>query len=149
MDDPQCPALGLLLHAASQSPQWVERLMGLRNRIVAVVGLKNLGVLRGVDSSKPLADYRPGQRVGIFTLISVSDDEVVLGDQDKHLDVVVSVLRLPLDGQGQREAAFTTAVYVHGWLGRLYMLPVAPMHRRIVPAVLRGALGASADIPQQ
>ena len=37
MDDPQCPALGLLLRAASQSPQWVERLMGLRNRIVAVV----------------------------------------------------------------------------------------------------------------
>jgi len=38
-------------------------------------GLKNLGGLRGVDPGKPLADYRPGQRVGIFTLISVSDDD--------------------------------------------------------------------------
>ena len=114
--------------------------MGLRNRIVALVGLKNLGGLRGVDPEKPLANYRPGQRVGIFTLISVSDDEVLLGDQDQHLDVVVSVLRLPLDSQGQREVAFSTVVHVHGWLGRLYMLPVVPMHRRIVPAVLRGLL---------
>jgi len=138
VDDPNCLALGLFLRAASQTPRWVERLMGLRNRIVALVGLKNLGGLRGVDPGKPLADYRPGQRVGIFTLISVSDDEVLLGDQDKHLDVVVSVLRMPLDAQGQREAAFSTLVHVHGWFGRTYMLPVVPMHRRIVPAVLRG-----------
>ena len=140
VDDPHCPALGLFLRAASRTPRWVERLMGLRNRIVALVGLKNLGGLRGVDPEKPLANYRPGQRVGIFTLISVSDDEVLLGDQDQHLDVVVSVLRLPLDSQGQREVAFSTVVHVHGWLGRLYMLPVVPMHRRIVPAVLRGLL---------
>ena len=108
VDDPHWPALGLFLRAASQTPQWVERLMGLRNSIVALVGLKNLGGLRGVDQNKPLAAYRPGQRVGIFTLISVSDDEVLVGDRDRHLDVVVSVLRLPWDGRGQREAVVST-----------------------------------------
>ena len=77
----------------------------------------------------------------------MSDDEALLVDREKHLDVVVSVLRLPLDGQGQREAAFCTVVHVHGWLGRLYMLPVVPMHRRIVPAVLLGVLGAPTDTP--
>ena len=36
VDDPHCLALGLFLRAASQTPRWVERPMGLRNRIVAV-----------------------------------------------------------------------------------------------------------------
>jgi hypothetical protein len=35
--------------------------------------------------------YKPGDRIGIFTLFEATDDEVLLGDRDKHLDVVLSV----------------------------------------------------------
>jgi hypothetical protein len=100
------------------------------------VGLKDLGGLGMVDASKPEAAYQPGDRVGIFTLIATTPDEVLLGDKDKHLEVTLSVLRLPVDAQGQRMVAVSTVVQVHNWLGHLYMLPVAPIHRRIVPAVL-------------
>lgn len=44
-----------------------------------------------LDATKPLADYQPGDRVGIFTLISQPATEALLGDSDKHLNLVVSV----------------------------------------------------------
>ncbi len=138
LDDTRSTALQHFLRAAAHTPPWVDRLMHLRNRSVALFGLKNLGALSALDPHKPEASYRPGDRVGIFTLQSLSDDEVVLGDQDHHLDVALSVLRLPLTPEGQRPLAVSTVVKTHNLLGRLYMLPVTPLHRRIVPAVLRG-----------
>jgi len=125
------PVLALFLDSVRRTPRWVNRLMALRNAVVAPLGLKNLGGLNEVDAVKPVAAYRPGDRVGIFTLLHVSDDEVILGDADRHLDVQVSLCRLGED------VAVSTVVHVHRLLGHLYMLPVAPLHRRIVPAVMR------------
>ncbi|WP_419723785.1 DUF2867 domain-containing protein [Vibrio sinaloensis] len=31
----------------------------------------------------------------------------------------------------------TTVVHIKNWLGRVYMLPVAPMHKIIVPSSLK------------
>ena len=131
-------ALAFYLNVVSGSPQWVNRLMALRNHIVGFVGLKNLGRLHDVSLVKTAADYRVGDRVGIFSLLSVTDDEVILGDSDKHLDVKVSVCKLQ---RGEhRSAAVSTVVHIHNLLGRVYMLFVAPVHRLIVPAVLGRAV---------
>lgn len=62
--------------------------MLLRNKVVRLFGLKDLGGLGGFDASKPASAYLPGERVGIFALISCTDNEVLLGDRDKHLNVV-------------------------------------------------------------
>jgi hypothetical protein len=75
--------------------------------------------------------------VAIFTLISNAPDEALLGDQDKHLEVVLSVHRAVDPLGGPTCITVTTVVHVHNLLGRLYMLPVTPLHRRISPAVLR------------
>ena len=91
-----------------------------------------------IDAADP--DYRPGDRVGIFTLIENTPDEVMLGDSDKHLEVVLSVHCARPTGQPVR-VTVTTVVHTKNRLGRLYMLPVKPMHRLISPAVLR-AIGA-------
>lgn len=135
--EPALTALGQFLRVAKLTPLWVERLMSMRNRVVGVFGLKNLGGLSGLDPAKPEADYVPGDRVGIFTLISTSENEVLLGDKDKHLNVVVSVHKKREAGTGAVVITVTTVVHVHNWLGRLYMLPVAPAHRVIVRAMLR------------
>ena len=141
---PERSALGHFLQSMALTPAWVDHLMRLRNRVVRLVGLKDLGALSSIEINRHDTDYRPGDRVGIFTLLSVTPDEVVLGDHDKHLHVAVSVMRLPspagstngLNG-GRQHLAVSTVVHVHNTLGRLYMLPVKPLHQRIVPAVLR------------
>ncbi|MCB2070669.1 MAG: DUF2867 domain-containing protein [Ottowia sp.] len=134
---PELEALGQFLRVASTTPRWIDRLMGLRNRIVGWFGLKNLGGLAGIDPDKRPSAYRPGDRVGIFTLLSKEDDEVLLGDDDKHLKVVVSVHKTPGAGSGQTLVTVTTVVHVKNWLGRLYMLPVAPAHRVIARTMVR------------
>lgn len=126
-------ALELYLRVVATTPGWVNAAMTLRNRIVQLVGLKNLGLLNDIDAGKPAGDYKIGDRVGIFTIRHISDQEVILGDADKHLDVHLSVCKL------QGKVAISTVVHTKNALGRLYMLFVAPAHRRIVPATLRKA----------
>ena len=128
------PALALYLKTMGKTPAWVDRLMGLRNTVVQWVGLKDLGALSKIDPSRPLNSYVVGDRIGIFTLLAVSDQEVILGDSDKHLDVKVSVLK---QSEGDKHhMAVSTIVHVHNTLGRIYMFFVGPAHKIIAPAVV-------------
>jgi hypothetical protein len=129
-------ALGHFMAAVELTPRWVNACMALRNRTVALFGLKNLGHLSTLARDKPPDAYRPGDRVGIFTLFENRPDEALLGDKDKHLDVHVSVHCSRLADASEVLVTVTTVVHVHNLLGRLYMLPVRPMHRIIAPSVL-------------
>jgi len=136
-DAVQRSALELFIEAAKQTPRWVSTCMDIRNRVVARLGLKDLGGISAVPDKNAASAYRVGERVGIFTLIENSFDEALLGDSDKHLDVVLSVQR-QAHPDGQRiTVTVSTVVHIHNLLGRLYMLPVKPMHRLIVPTVMR------------
>lgn len=133
--DPERSALDYFLGAAARTPLWVAALMGLRNRLARLAGLKDLGGLDGFDPTKPGLAYRPGDRVGIFTLIENRPSVALLGDRDRHLDVVLSVCR-HTGPDGEPRLSVTTVVHVHNWLGHLYMLPVKPLHKLIAPAVI-------------
>ena len=127
-------ALEIYLCMIGKTPRWVDFLMGMRNRIVMLFGLKNLGGLGSIRQDKAAAEYHIGDRIGIFTLLSNTEEEVIMGDSDKHLDVKVSLCKLACNGE--QSVASTTVVHVHNLLGRTYMLFVIPFHKRIAPAVL-------------
>jgi len=126
-------ALDIALQLAATAPPWFDFLMSTRNRIVGWLGLKNLGRLSAIDRDKPHADYKVGDRVGIFSIVSMSDDEVVLGDDDKHLRAHVSVYK---ERGTQQNVTLSTVVHVHNFLGRAYLFFVIPAHRLIVPPLL-------------
>jgi Protein of unknown function (DUF2867) len=88
---PAMTALEIYLSAVAMTPAWIERLMMIRNRVVSVFGLKNLGGLSAIDRTKPASAYRVGDRVGIFVIHSLSDQEAIFGDSDKHLNAKISV----------------------------------------------------------
>jgi Protein of unknown function (DUF2867) len=143
--NPNLDALGQFLRVAKTTPRWVERLMAIRNRVVSTFGLKDLGGLSRIEADKNASAFLPGDRVGIFTLFSRSPGEVLLGDKDKHLDVVVSVHKGVAAEDGAVVVTVTPVVHVHNWLGRLYMLPVAPVHRLIARSMVRAVgLGGAA-----
>jgi hypothetical protein len=135
--DPALSPLRQFLLATQATPAWVNRLMSLRNRVVARLGLKDLGHLNGFDATKPADQYQIGDRVGIFTLVEIHPDEIILGDTDKHLDVALSVHNGPSLETGRMVLTVSTVVHVHNLLGRLYMQPVTPVHKLIVPSVMR------------
>ncbi len=113
---------------AATIPVWFDGLMALRNHGMRLLGMKHLGSLRAVqDIERP----HPGQRLGIFTLQALEDDAIVLEDDDRHLRV-----QLAVQWQGD-VLEVATVVHTHNAFGRVYMLPVAPVHRLIVPHLLR------------
>lgn len=123
--------LKLAMQVLGSTPPWINFLMLTRNRVVGLFGLKNLGGMRDVRTDKAVENYRIGDRVGIFTLLYLAENEVILGDNDKHLEVRVSLFRQAA------ELTITTVVHNHNWLGRAYMLVVKPAHRVIVRVLLR------------
>src|SRR4051812_21490980 len=70
----------------ARQPAWVGGLMRVRDQLVAGFGLKTGRQLRHAGQAAPR------QRVGIFRIYSSSAHEIVLGEDDKHLDFRVSVL---------------------------------------------------------
>lgn len=113
---------------AATVPGWFDGLMALRNGGMRLLGMKDLGSLRAMQDS---VDPRPGDRLGIFTVQLCTPDAIVLEDDDRHLRV-----QLALQWRGDL-LEIATVVHTHNAFGRLYMLPVAPVHRWIVPRLLR------------
>lgn len=125
-----------LARASTEMPRWVDLLMGLRNRIVKVFGLKTEPdeMLRSAYDG-PIV---PGSAVGIFPVLARSPDEILMGLDDKHLDFRFS-LALQLRPEGECAIATTTVRFNNLW-GRLYFAVVKPFHRRIIPSMLRAAI---------
>jgi len=129
-------ALQIWLDQARKIPTWVNFLMGCRNKIVSMFGLKNLGHIGDLDTNKSISEYQVGDKVGIFTLLYLSDNEIILSDSDKHLDVSISVYT---EIGKTHLISISTVVHVHNFLGKLYMLFVEPMHKLIVPSSIKRA----------
>ncbi|PRA71193.1 hypothetical protein CQ065_04115 [Pseudomonas sp. MYb187] len=140
--DADQPAMAYFLDLMASMPGWIDNLMVLRNRVVQAFGFKDLGRLTRIDRQRDPASYLPGERVGIFTLVCNTPEEVLLVDRDKHLDVYISLLCQPVTADSPRTVVLSTVVHPHNLLGRLYMLPVAPFHRFIAPIALGRLLRA-------
>jgi hypothetical protein len=118
----------------SQQAPWISGLMKIRDALVAGFGLKTAKHLMS------LASQAKANRVGLFKIYSTSATEIVLGEDDKHLDFRVSVL---CSGEAttarERRLVVSTVVHCHNRLGRVYIFLIAPFHRLVVQSSLRRA----------
>ncbi len=123
----------------SSEPEWISWLFSLRNRLVAVVGLKTGG--NAGNRQQLLAKFqgRPGERLGLFEVFDSTGNELVLGENDKHLDFRVSLF-IDSPNETQQRLTISTVVAFHNWLGRLYFLAVKPFHKHIVQSMLRAVI---------
>lgn len=111
-------------------------LLRVRDALVGLWGLKTAG--------RALASGQACGRIGIFRVYGLSDCEILLGEDDTHLDFRVSVLcsPAPLRGvaPGRRQLTLSTVIRYHNVFGRLYFLVVGPFHRALVKSALRRAV---------
>ena len=136
LHDPALTPAEIFLKASRATPAWVGQAMTVRNFLVRQIGLKDVGSF-GPDVAKDAASYKAGERMGIFTVLANTERELLLGIDDSHLDVRVSVTKVSsVSGAGY---AVSTAVYIKNLLGRLYMLPVGQIHPLVVRAMMRRA----------
>jgi hypothetical protein len=109
-------------------------LLALRNRLVALIGLKGTEQIAAGKN----ASGGKMRRVGFFPIVSQTPERIVMGFDDWHLDfrVVVDVLAL---GGDRRQVIATTLVRTHNWVGRAYLTLIMPFHRVIVRTMLAQA----------
>ncbi|MEV7729486.1 DUF2867 domain-containing protein [Streptomyces sp. NPDC087917] len=120
-------------------PRWTGRLVAVRDKLVAPFGLR-------VQERQQVRDTRiePGVRKGPFKVLEVGDDEVLCGDDDKHLDFRASfAVRPKSDGAGL-EGVCTTVVRFNRPLGRVYFRLIEPFHHLIVTSLVAQARPPSA-----
>jgi hypothetical protein len=134
LDDDSLTPVEIALRFLRATPAWVEALLHIRNRAVSVFGLRDVGRLGAVDE-RPASAYAAGDRLSFFDIVSVSEDELVLSADDRHLDVRIAFLKRRRDGPARY--AICSWVRTHNALGRAYMLPVGPIHAVIVRQAMR------------
>ena len=118
-----------------QQAPWVAKLMRVRDALVAGFGIKTSRQLQNPAASGS------SKRIGIFKIYETSAQEILLGEDDKHLDFRLSILRQTRTS-GAATAPYlivSTVVHCHNRLGRAYILLIAPFHRLVVQSSLRRA----------
>ena len=107
-------------------PSWVRFLLRLRYFLIA----KPFGLRTGT-----LKERTDGSDFVRMTVIHRNENEIVMGDDDKHLYYRLSVMKRhtkPLT-----EIALTTVVRFHNNWGRIYFAFIRPFHKIIVKSILR------------
>ena len=105
---------------------WIRLLLGLRDALVTGFRVKTTREVRRAA----IADN--AERIDFFRILARSDRELILGEDDRHLDFRLSLLlRARPDGSGD-ELVATTVVRCHNALGRAYLALIAQFHRLVV-----------------
>lgn len=108
--------------ALERPPAAFRLLMGMRDAVMNVVGVKTSADIRAQ------ADGR--DRINFFPVIASSAAEVVLGEDDRHLDFRTAVTLV--HERDRRLLVSTTSVRCHNRLGRVYLAVIRPFHIAIV-----------------
>ena len=136
--NPKLSAQDAYVAVFGHAPRWAKSLMKLRGVVARALGLKHV-----TGSNFPLVQstsYQVGQRVGLFSVRSVEPGELIVGDDDKHLDFRISIYRS--SANGIEVVTVSTAVEIHNKIGRLYMLVVKPFHRLMARSMVQRAVDA-------
>jgi hypothetical protein len=119
--DPEVLARFIFMH---QAP-WVAWLLRVRDAVMARFGVKTTKQFREAS----------GHRIAMFRIYERAANEIILGEDDRHLDFRVSAMRTGNDA-AQAVLTLATVVHCHNRLGKIYLFVIAPFHRRVVRSAL-------------
>lgn len=118
-------------------PAWVPALFVVRGWFARMLGLKHLPVTFG-PRAKSTRPFQTGDRAGLFRVHWSNPSELVLSEDDSHLDFRLSIYKARAeDGQ---VVTISTAVLMHNNVGRAYMKVVVPFHRALAKSMVQRAV---------
>lgn len=108
-------------------PSWGDVLMSIRDKAVGIFGLKTDN-----KALHQMAEYYEiGQRAVMFTVIARNENELVMAEDDMHLNFRTSMLK---DG---KYIYSMTAVKYNNFFGKFYFFFVKPFHALIIRSGLK------------
>jgi len=120
-------------------PLWMKVLLIVRNKVASLAGL-DAPTASEILRIEIKDRYVVGEMIGVWPIFSLSEDEIVAGRDNKHLDFRLSVLKVP-DGD-ETSVVVSTICTVHNLSGKLYLFFIGPFHRYGVPRLMANALVA-------
>jgi hypothetical protein len=125
-----------VFHAVfSHRPAWLNTLLIARNRFAAVSGLETSSDAEVLDRTRG-STFAVGDKIGGWSIFFLSDEELVAGRNNAHLDFRVSIMK----SADRRCAIISTVCWAHGAPGRAYLALVTPFHRVGVKALISSAV---------
>lgn len=116
----------------TSGPRWADNLMAFRDKIASIFGLKTTSHKDGNFN------FEPGGQLDIFKLYERTDNELIMGEDDKHLSFRVSLLLDSIsNGTNKKRIILTTMIEYKNLFGKLYFIPVKPFHQLIVKGTLK------------
>jgi hypothetical protein len=112
---------------------WFRALLKSRDLLVAPFGVKSSNTLRAEVQASGKA------HIDFFPVLSRSEHELVLGENDQHLNFKASVLVRALADDARRELVATTVVHCNNRFGHVYLFVIGPFHRLVVRSSLARA----------
>lgn len=126
--------IGALARAVlGHPPGWLRGLLGVRDAVMGTVGVKTSGQIR------QQARRQGRERIDFFPVLARRPNELVVGENDQHLDFRASLLRRPERGDAPAELIAITVVHCHNQLGRIYLSAIRPFHVLAVRSNLQRA----------
>jgi hypothetical protein len=120
-------------------PLWMKLLLIVRNKLASFAGL-DAPTTSEILHLEVKDRYLVGEKIGVWLIFSLSENEIIAGRNNKHLDFRLSVLKLP-DGD-ITSVVVSTICTVHNLTGKLYLFLIVPLHRYGVRKLMANALGA-------
>jgi Protein of unknown function (DUF2867) len=120
-------------------PLWMKLLLIVRNKVALLAGL-DAPTASEILHVEIKDRYVVGEKIGVWPIFSLSEDEIVAGRNNKHMDFRLSVLKMP--GADGTSVVVTTICTVHNLSGKLYLFLVVPFHRYGVRKLMANALAA-------
>jgi hypothetical protein len=112
---------------------WFRAMLTIRDGFARGAGLQTTGDLR--------RSVHADARVAFFPIRSRSADEIILGEDDRHLDFRLSLL-VDRNATGAGTVHATTVVRCRNRLGHAYLAAIAPFHHLVVRSSLARAQAA-------
>ena len=107
--------------------------MQVRNRVVQKIGF----TVQPASKSKQL-EVAVGSSVGPFTFTEVTDEHVIGGHKDKHIEFSSKfVVAAAEEGSRSARGGIETHAQPQSAVGKVYLTCIWPFHMALVPYMLR------------
>jgi len=128
--------LDIYLLMVSNTPQWINTLLSLRNKVVNVFGLIDVGRLGEINYAQLTnKNNLIGQKLDLFEIENFNKNEMVLILNDKHLDIKISILKKV--NSSKFDVIVSTIVHFHNGFGKIYMALISPFHKIVVKRLMK------------
>ena len=131
----EAPATDIFIAVFGHRPTWMKQIMIARNGVAFLFGLD---VPTNAEIMRPQVrgSYRVGDKIGAWPIYALTDNELIAGRDNTHLDFRVSILK-----EGDC-VVISTICTVHNLFGKLYLFCITPFHKLGVRLLISNAVEA-------